>query len=185
MHSFGFTAELKRRNTHCSCIYTYPKSFHTCTASSLYQILPLEREHLLNWWTHVDIIGTQSSWFASGFTIAVAQSMGLNTCGHHFCRQKVREGLARKFVSNLCIINWSVWEWNFQSISMLVSSLMSLLNTLLDMASRLDSTGHFISPFCFIHDRLGFQDIIAESCSPFQTLAPSKCSVFLSHHWTQ
>lgn len=111
LHSFGFTAELKRRSTHCSCIYTYPVLPH------MHSFLPLSNSpiregtfvELMNPCWH--IIGTQSSWFASGFTIAVAQSMGLNTCGHHFCRQKVREGLARKFVSNLCIINWSVWEW--------------------------------------------------------------------------
>lgn len=79
---------------------------------------------------------------------------------------------------------------NEQSISMLVSSLMYLLNTLLDMAARLDSTGHFSLSVPSPHFSILFYTwqirVLRYHCrilKSFQSLAPSRCSVF--YHSTE
>ena len=72
-------------------------------------------------------------------------------------------------------------EW---SISMLVSSLTYLLNTLLDMAARLDSTGHFSLSVPSPHRSILFYTwqirVPRYHCrilQSFQSLAPSSYSI--------
>lgn len=79
---------------------------------------------------------------------------------------------------------------NEPSISMLVSSLLYLLNTLLDMTARLDSTGHFFlsvpSPRFSILFYTWQNRVPRYHCrilQSFQSLAQSRCSVF--YHTTE